>query len=58
MFFDFDIYIIRGIWGDSIIIEKGNRIIRLYYGDDFFYFEVMWMFKVIWKDMVFYLDRR
>lgn len=58
MFFDFDIYIIRGIWGDSIILEKGNRIIRLYYGDDFFYFEVMWMFKVIWKDMVFYLDRR
>lgn len=58
MFFDFDIFIIRGIWGDSIILEKGNRIIRLYYGDDFFYFEVMWMFKVIWKDMVFYLDRR
>lgn len=58
MFFDFDVYIIRGIWGDSIILEKGNRIIRLYYGDDFLYFEVMWMFKVIWKDMVFYLDRR
>lgn len=58
MFFEFDIYVIRGIWGDSILLEKGNRIIRLYYGDDFFYFEVMWMFKVIWKDMVFYLDRR
>eukprot|EP00105_Crassostrea_gigas_P042845 XP_019926993.1 PREDICTED: uncharacterized protein LOC105338278 [Crassostrea gigas] len=48
----------RGTWGDSTTLEKGNRIIRSYYGDDFPYFEATWMLKVTWKDMALYSDRR
>lgn len=58
MLFDFDTYITRGTWGDSTTLEKGNRIIRSYYGDDFPYFEATWMLKVTWKDMALYSDRR
>ncbi|XP_052696969.1 uncharacterized protein LOC128175386 isoform X6 [Crassostrea angulata] len=48
----------RGTWGDSTTLEKGNRIIRSYYGDDFPFFEATWMLKVTWKDMALYSDRR